>query len=100
MRAAPLVPRVHLFVCANRRSADDPLGGGCGDAGDLVFDALKAEVAKRGAYRAVWVTRTYCLGVCPKRGATVAVYPRQRIVAEVEPSDAAPLFQSALDENP
>jgi (2Fe-2S) ferredoxin len=96
MRTVPLVPSLHLFVCANRRAADDPLGGGCGDAGDAVFDALKAEVARRGAYRAVWVTRTHCLGICPKRGATVAVYPRQAILTEIEATDAPSLFDRAL----
>jgi (2Fe-2S) ferredoxin len=95
MRSATLAPTVHLFVCVNRRPEGSPLGAGCGDAGDAVFDVLKEEVAKRGAYRAVWVTRTLCLGVCPKRGCTVAVYPRQRIVSEVEPADAPALFLSA-----
>jgi (2Fe-2S) ferredoxin len=96
MRSAPLGPSVHLFVCANRRPVDSPLGPGCGDAGVAVFDAMKEEVAKRGAYRSVWVTRTLCLGVCPKKGCTVAVYPHQRIVSEVELADATPLFESAL----
>src|SRR5580658_4423526 len=100
MRPAPLAPAVHLFVCANRRPADNPLGPGCGDAGDAVFDSMKAEVAKRGAYRAVWVTRTLCLGQCPKRGCTVAVYPRQRIVSEVELADAPGLFESAIGQAP
>jgi (2Fe-2S) ferredoxin len=96
MRPAPLAPSVHLFVCANRRPEDSPLGTGCGNAGDAVFDAMKQEVAKRGAYRSVWVTQTLCLGVCPKKGCTVALYPRQRIVSEVELADAIPLFESAL----
>jgi (2Fe-2S) ferredoxin len=96
MRPAPLAPAVHLFVCVNRRREGDPLGAGCGDAGDAVFESMKAEVAKRGAYRAVWVTRTLCLGQCPKRGCTVATYPRQRIVSEVEVADAPALFASAI----
>jgi predicted metal-binding protein len=103
MRPAPLAPKLHLFVCANRRANGDPLGEGCGDAGDAVFAALKAEVAKRGAFGAVWVTRTYCLGICPKRGCTVAVYASEadggrRIFADVDARDAGSLFQNALDE--
>jgi (2Fe-2S) ferredoxin len=98
MGSAPLAPKVHLFVCVNRRPEDSPLGPGCGDGGDAVFDLLKDEVAKRAAYRAVWVTRTLCLGVCPKRGCTVAVYPRQRVVSEVEPADARALFEGAMAE--
>src|ERR1700722_2117435 len=92
MRPAPLAPAVHFFVCANRRLPDSPLGVGCGDAGEAVYAALKEEVARRGAYRTAWVTQTLCLGVCPKRGCTVAMYPRQKILSEVEPSDAAALF--------
>jgi predicted metal-binding protein len=99
MRPAPLAPSLHLFVCSNRRPADSALGAGCGEAGEAVFRTLKGEVAKRGAYRAIWVTQTHCLGICPKRGCTVAVYARQhsqRIVSEVEPADAAVLFGQAL----
>jgi (2Fe-2S) ferredoxin len=96
MRPAPLAPAVHLFVCCNRRPADSPLGPGCGDAGEAVFESMKEEVAKRGAFRAVWVTRTQCLGICPKHGCTVATYPQQRIVSEVELADAPALFASAI----
>lgn len=92
MIRSKLVPGVHLFVCANRREEGSPLGAGCGDAGRDVFNALKAEVAKRGAYRSIWVTETRCLGLCPKRGCTVAVYPRQALLAEVEASDVPAIF--------
>jgi predicted metal-binding protein len=95
MRDVPLLPQVHFFVCANRRDPGSPLGPGCGDAGDAVYDAMKEEVARRAAYRAVWVTKTYCLGVCPKRGCTVAVHHaagRRRLVAEVDPGEAGALF--------
>ena len=92
----PSLPQLHFFVCANRRPADSPLGAGCGAAGEAVFAALKQEVAKRGAYRAVWVTQTLCLGVCPRRGCTVALYPAQQLLAEIEPADVAPLFANAL----
>jgi (2Fe-2S) ferredoxin len=96
MRSFPNLPRVHFFVCANRRAASDPLGPGCGDHGDAVYAALKNEVARRGAFRAVWVTRTHCLGVCPRQGCTVAVYPRAKVLAEVEPAEAGPLFDAEV----
>jgi hypothetical protein len=87
-----LLPRLHLFVCTNRRDASSPLGTGCADRGDRVYQRLKDEVARRGAYRDVWVTQTGCLGLCPKQGATVAVYPRQRILVEVEENDCDALL--------
>ena len=90
-----LAPQLHLFVCANHRDADSPLGPGCGDEGERVFAIMKAEVARRGAYRAIWVTKTHCLGVCPKRGATVAVYPRGTLYSEVDETEAAALLDAA-----
>jgi len=72
------MPRLHLFVCVNEREPNDPLGPGC--RGGETYAALKEEVARRGEVASTWVTRTYCLGVCPRQGCTVAVYPRGEIV--------------------
>jgi predicted metal-binding protein len=90
--AIPL-PRVHLFVCANRRDASSPLGPGCGAAGEQLFRALKQLVLAQGDAREVWVTETRCLGICPKRGATVAIYPKQEIVPGVLAADAEELLK-------
>jgi (2Fe-2S) ferredoxin len=96
MRTA-LAPRVHLFVCANRREGS-PLGPGCGDHGDALYQALKREVAARGLVSDVWVTRTHCLGICPKRGATIAMYPSspEPIRADVVAEDAAAVVDEAV----
>jgi hypothetical protein len=96
MRDAP-GPRLHLFVCANRREGS-PLGPGCGARGDELYDALKREVAARGAVASTWITKTFCLGICPKHGATVARYPvgvgesESPIVTEAVPADAEVLL--------
>lgn len=101
MRDAP-APRLHLFVCANRREGS-PLGPGCGERGDELYDALKREVAARGAVTTTWITKTHCLGLCPQRGATVARYSARRegsagaILTEVEPADAATLLDVPAD---
>ena len=90
-------PLLHLFVCANRRE-DSPLGPGCGERGDALYDALKAEVAARGEHTATWVTKTHCLGLCPKRGATVARYPSSEpILSDVEVADVRALLGPASD---
>ena len=90
-------PRLHLFVCANRRD-DSPLGPGCGERGDALYDALKAEVAARGEHTTTWVTKTHCLGLCPKRGATVARYPSSEpILSDVEVADVRALLGPASD---
>ena len=92
VRTTPQKPQIHLFVCANQRDPTSPLGPGCGDRGQSVYLALKDEVARRRAYAAIWITKTHCLGVCPKSGATVAIYPRGDILSEVEPSDVPALL--------
>lgn len=90
-------PRLHLFVCANRRE-DSPLGPGCGERGDALYDALKAEVAARGEHTTTWVTKTHCLGLCPKHGATVARYPgSEPILSDVEVTDVTALLGPAGD---
>jgi (2Fe-2S) ferredoxin len=82
-----------VFVCANRRDPSSPLGPGCAERGDAVYDAFKDEVGARKAHAAIWITKTHCLGICPKRGATVALYPAGRILTEVEAGDAASLLE-------
>lgn len=91
MQRASLVPKAHIFVCANHRDESNPLGPGCGDRGEALFNELKREVAKRGALATLWVTKTHCLGICPKQGAACALYPKQLIITEAEPSDASKL---------
>jgi (2Fe-2S) ferredoxin len=94
MRVAPR-PRLHLFVCGNRREGS-PLGPGCGERGDALYDALKSEVARTRRVTEVWVTKTHCLGICPKEGATVARYPSaEPIVSDVELADVPALLATA-----
>jgi (2Fe-2S) ferredoxin len=88
--------RAQIFVCTNRRDASDPLGGGCGDRGEAVHDAMRAAIGSRGAWSQAWLARTGCLGVCPKNGCTVALAPSGGIVEEVEPDDADALLDVAL----
>ena len=96
MKDVPLLPEVHLFVCANRREADSPLGPGCGEEGEAVFDDLKRRTLSAGLATRVWVTRTSCLGICPKEGATVACYPAQKLIQEVRVSDGLAILARAL----
>jgi hypothetical protein len=92
VRDALPAPRLHLFVCANRREAGSPLGPGCGERGEALYDELKRGVATRAAFGSIWVTKTHCLGVCPKSGATVAAYPSGRVLADVDVADADTLL--------
>jgi len=89
--------RLHLFVCVNEREPNDPLGPGC--RGNETYAALKAEVARRGEVASTWVTRTYCLGVCPREGCTVAVYPRGQLVRIRTIEDAVRLLSVDPDDD-
>lgn len=96
MKPAAFAPRVHLLVCANARAADDPLRSGCGAAGPAVFAALKSAVLGAGAARGVWVTRTACLGHCPRVGCAVVIHPRNEHRVEVTADDAPALLREVL----
>ena len=99
MRDSPFRPHVcHVFVCVNRRSASDPLGGGCGDAGDAVYAGTKQLIARRGLESRVWASRTHCLGVCPKEGAAVALSPSGRLLTDVLATETESLMTIAMGE--
>lgn len=93
MRDCAWGPKRHVFVCVNTRTEDSPLGTGCGARGEDLYVALKDEVQRRNLSLAVWVTRTFCLGICPKVGATVASYPNGGIWADVTPDDVPLLLK-------
>lgn len=87
-------PRLHLFVCANQR-VGSPLGPGCGDHGEVVYSALKDAVSD---VTRVWITKTHCLGICPKQGCTVARYgvdEEPKILTEVSLADVPALLTSS-----
>jgi (2Fe-2S) ferredoxin len=98
MRHSDFAPRVHLFVCANRRAENSPLGTGCATSGEALFDALKKEVAAHRDFTRVWVTQTACMGVCPKHGgAACAIYPEAKILTDVEASDAKAIYAATRE---
>jgi predicted metal-binding protein len=96
MNPARYRPRVHLFVCANARDPNDPLGGGCGPRGERVFRALKEAVRSKGLVTSVWITRTACLGLCPKTGCAVTIAPSMEYLVDVEETEALALLDSAI----
>ena len=96
MKPASPQTTAHIFVCVNRRAATDPLGEGCGARGQAVHDAVRDALGRGGLYGRVWLARSYCLGVCPREGATAVVSPGGHVVTEVAPTDAAALVRLAL----
>src|SRR5690242_2094843 len=96
MEPARFKPRVQIFVCANARAPDDPLASACGTAGPGVCGAIKRAVGAAGRVRDVWVTRTGCLGHCPPKGCSVALYPENEQFVNVTEGDAAAIVAAAL----
>jgi (2Fe-2S) ferredoxin len=81
-------PRLHVFVCDNRRPADAKPSCGARDSA-AVFSAFQREI---GAHPELWgvvaVTPCGCLGPCFE-GPTVVVYPEGVWYQGVRPADAA-----------
>ena len=96
MRDADLRPRVRVLVCVNPSERPDATDGCGAHAGPAVYAALRSEVARRGLVRDVWVTRTWCLGVCPDVGCTVELQPSGLLLRDVEPEDAPSVLDRAL----
>lgn len=88
-------PARHVLVCVNRRGPDSPLGEGCGARGEGVYETCKRFVSEKGLIRELWVSRTHCLGLCPKRGTTLAVYPDNRWYTEVVPDDVRAILETS-----
>ena len=95
VRPSPYPKAAYVFICVNRRPASDPLGAGCGEAGEATYAALKTEVARAGLSSSVWTARTYCLGVCPRGGCAAAVSPGGQVVTEVSLADVPALVKLA-----
>jgi predicted metal-binding protein len=96
MRNAPLQPAAQLLVCTNAREASDPLRSGCGAHGPRVYQSLKRAVAEHGRVADVWITRSLCLGQCPRDGCAVAIQPANEHFVDVKDVDAAVLMARAL----
>lgn len=100
VRPAAYRPALHYFVCVNRRDAGDPLGPGCGASGQSLWQALRSAVAERGLLARVWVTRSQCLGLCPKQGAAVACYPQGQIWVDAGVTDVEALLSAPSGQAP
>jgi predicted metal-binding protein len=86
-------PQMHFFVCANARAKDHPLGEGCAERGEAVFQTMKRETLAGGT--GAWVTKTGCMGVCPKQGSSIVRTKNgsYELFTEVLPEDALRLLR-------
>jgi (2Fe-2S) ferredoxin len=85
----------HVFVCENRRPADDPRGS-CGCKGSAAIRAaLKDELKRRGLKGSIRANAAGCLDACA-HGPTIVVYPEAVWYGGVRPEDVPEIVERHL----
>jgi len=87
--------RHHVFVCENRRPADDPRGCCAAKGSEAIRAALKAEIARRGLKKEVRANAAGCLDACAY-GPSIVVYPEGVWYGGVRLEDVAEIVESHL----
>ncbi|MBT4446031.1 (2Fe-2S) ferredoxin domain-containing protein [archaeon] len=81
-------PKLHVFVCVNDRTQRRPGMPSC--APSITMETVKQVkywIMQQGLTHKVLITKTGCLGICPKNGAVLVIYPMQRWVTEIKSAD-------------
>lgn len=79
--------RRHFFVCTNRRDADATLPSCAPHGAHEVLAALRRGRDVHRLAGSVFVTEAQCLGMCPREGTTIVVYPEgiwYRVVTDAD----------------
>jgi (2Fe-2S) ferredoxin len=87
--------RLHVFVCENRRSPDDPRGCCAAKGSEEIRAALKAELARRGLKREIRANAAGCLDACA-HGPTIVVYPEGVWYGHVTVADVPEIVERHL----
>lgn len=87
--------RHHVFVCENRRPAEDPRGCCAAKGGEQIRAALKEEIARRGLKREIRANAAGCLDSCAD-GPTIVVYPEGVWYGGVRVEDVREIVESHL----
>lgn len=87
----------YLFVCINRRAADNPKGCCASKASEEVYRALKEEVAARGLTKlAARVCSSSCLDQC-ETGVTILVEPDHFFYGRVTVGDVREIVDGLVN---
>ena len=77
-------PKLHVFVCINDRTNSKPDMASCAPLITAeTVKQVKQWVMQQGLMHHVLITKTGCLGICPKQGGMLVVYPEGRWVTEI-----------------
>ena len=85
----------HIFVCTNRRDADNPKGSCALKGADDVRDELKRLLHDKGLKGRIRANAAGCLDQC-SRGVSVVVYPEQVWYGGVTAADVAEIVDQHL----
>jgi (2Fe-2S) ferredoxin len=66
----------HIFICTNKRDADNPKGCCASKGAEKIRETFKKELSERGLKGRMRANAAGCLDQC-SRGPTVVVYPEQ-----------------------
>jgi len=86
----------HFLVCTNRRPADASMPSCAAHGGVDIVAALRRARTEHGVASSVFVTETTCLGVCPREGTTVVVYPEAAWYVGVTPADVPEIVETHM----
>ena len=90
----------YLFVCINRRAADNPKGCCAAKDSEEVYKALKEEVAARGlAKLEARVCKSSCLDQCDS-GVTILVEPDHFFYGRVAVADIPEIVDGLVNGQP
>ena len=84
----------YLFVCTNRRDADNPKGSCAQKGSEEIVKALKSALLKRGAAARVRACSSGCLDLC-EIGATIVQEPEHVAYGNVTLGDVDAIAEAA-----
>ncbi len=85
----------HVFVCTNRRAADNPKGCCALKGSEAVLERFKEELHRRGLKGKMRANAAGCLDACAF-GTSVVVYPEGVWYAGVRVEDVVEIIESHL----
>jgi len=85
----------HVFICTNRRDADNPKGSCAPKGAEEVKDEFKHLMHERGLKKRMRANAAGCLDQC-SHGVTIVVYPEQVWYGGVQVSDVAEIVDKHL----
>jgi (2Fe-2S) ferredoxin len=84
----------YLFVCINRRDADNPKGSCAAKGSEEIVKQLKDALVKRGAHKRIRACSASCLDLC-ESGASIVVEPDHVAYGNVTLDDVAEIADAA-----